>query len=164
MTKLTLLLLLHTCAGTSTTTYIRTSTGKCALPGADKGVSVELFPDFVTTSISASYENQRGPFELHFEDKDPTTGRPANSTGISPVVATGSIAVSSTNIATFTFSGFCAVNCAGRECGFLNSAYCDCTGIGLDPFPYQNGTINLICKVDGNTACAGTYEWTCPDC
>ena len=159
-----LLLLLHSfsmCANAIATTYVRTSNSKCDV-STKTDVDVELFPNFVTTQFGTPTKGV-GTFEVHFEDKDPTTGRAANSTATSPVVATGSVRSLSTDGSanSFQFSGFCAVNCAGRECGFLNPSFCDCTGL-LSLNTYNNGTINVICKVNGDTACAGTYAFDSP--
>ena len=167
---LSTLLLLHSfsmCAGMTAglvTTYVRTSNSRCE--ASTKGVEVELFPNFVTTqfgSTASASTKGVGTFELHFEDKDPTTGRAANSTADSPVVATGSVRSLSTDGSanSFQFSGFCAVNCAGRECGFLNPSFCDCAGL-LSNINNGNGMINVICKVNGATACAGMYAWVSP--
>ena len=168
------MLMLQSCVA-DTMTFIKTSTSYC--PTGIHDISnpylaySQLFPQFVITQEEGlGNPHEHSSFELRFEGYDPSTRKQANSTAISPVVATGArgIPVRPTkSLSGFQFQGFCAQRfTTGNPGGWksLSSAWCECSALmPLNP-PYTNGTINLICKVNGNTACAGTYDWECPTC
>ena len=180
------MLMLQSCVA-DTMTFIKTSTSYC--PTGIHDISnpylaySQLFPQFVITQEEGlGNPHEHSSFELRFEGYDPSTRKQANSTAISPVVATGArgIPVRPTkSLSGFQFQGFCAVTPFGQQgnpydCDVpskwpgvacpTSSAWCECSALmPLNP-PYTNGTITLICKVNGNTACAGTYDWECPTC
>ena len=173
------MLMLQSCVA-DTMTFIKTSNPNYYCPTGTSTKTMpylgysRLFPQFVITQEEGVGNPHENPsFELRFKGYDPSTGKQINSTLTSPVVATGARGIPNRptkSLSSFQFQGYCAQQFTSPKISgwspyqSLSSAWCECSALmPLNP-PYTNGTINLICKVNGNTACAGTYDWECPTC